>query len=435
MNKYQNNLRYFAWFRALFTSRFYYPVYTILFLDIGITIEEFALLNTFWAIVIVVAEVPSGALADTWGRKKLLVATSLLMIVEIGSLLVCPIGRTPWLLPLMVLNRLCSALAEASASGADEALAYDSLVLLDKESEWNKVLSKVSRFSSGFMLVAMLLGGLIYDQKVMGPYLPSEWIIKAPLVLNFITAILCFFVSLRFFECKKERKESFYKEIIGATKLTLETGKWILKSPVILITIIYGLCFDNVIRMFMTISNEYNRIIEIPIAMMGLVGASMSALGLFTPSIATYLTRKFSFKQNMIYLFIISTLSFYFLSKAYVYLGLIPSFVLGACFYILSFMLSYYINKNAPSEKRATVLSFKGLSFNLAYAFIGMVYASYLKYIKEFHSVSKDKSFIKGLEGFYVYLIITFIISYFLTNYISKKHGSCCNVLTSSGES
>jgi hypothetical protein len=59
-----SNVRRFIAFRAFFNARFYYPVFTILFLDYGLTIEQFALLNTVWAFTIVLAEVPSGALAD-----------------------------------------------------------------------------------------------------------------------------------------------------------------------------------------------------------------------------------------------------------------------------------------------------------------------------------------------------------------------------------
>ena len=37
-----SNARLFIWFRILFNCRFYYPVFTILFLDLGLSIGEFA---------------------------------------------------------------------------------------------------------------------------------------------------------------------------------------------------------------------------------------------------------------------------------------------------------------------------------------------------------------------------------------------------------
>lgn len=41
----EGNLRRFIIFRLLYTARFYYPVFTILFLDYGLTLEQFAILN------------------------------------------------------------------------------------------------------------------------------------------------------------------------------------------------------------------------------------------------------------------------------------------------------------------------------------------------------------------------------------------------------
>ena len=44
------NIRYFIAFKVFFNSRYYYPVFTILFLDFGLTLEQFALLNVAWAV-------------------------------------------------------------------------------------------------------------------------------------------------------------------------------------------------------------------------------------------------------------------------------------------------------------------------------------------------------------------------------------------------
>ena len=87
------NVRLFIAFRVFFNARFYYPVFTILFLDFGLTLEQFALLNAAWAASIVLLEVPSGALADTIGRRNLLVVTGILMVIEIALLCFAPLGN------------------------------------------------------------------------------------------------------------------------------------------------------------------------------------------------------------------------------------------------------------------------------------------------------------------------------------------------------
>ena len=122
------NVRCFTLFRMFFSARFYYPVYALLFLDYGLTLGQFGILNGIWAVTIVLLEVPSGALADTIGRRRLLVVAGLCMLFEMALLLVAPIGGG-WLFALFALNRVLSGAAEAAASGADEALAYDSLTI------------------------------------------------------------------------------------------------------------------------------------------------------------------------------------------------------------------------------------------------------------------------------------------------------------------
>ena len=39
------NVRRFIAFRVCFNARFYYPVFAVLFLDFGLTLEQFPLLN------------------------------------------------------------------------------------------------------------------------------------------------------------------------------------------------------------------------------------------------------------------------------------------------------------------------------------------------------------------------------------------------------
>ena len=119
------NIPLFIAFRVLFNARWYYPILAILFLDFGLTIDQYALLNVAWAVSIVCLEVPSGALADLIGRRRMLVLAAGLMVVEMTLLAVVQLGSS-WIFPVFLLNRILSGAAEACASGADESLAYDS---------------------------------------------------------------------------------------------------------------------------------------------------------------------------------------------------------------------------------------------------------------------------------------------------------------------
>ena len=150
------NLKFFICFRMFFNARFYYPVFAIYFLEHGLTWEQFGILNGIWAITIILLEVPSGSLADTLGRKRLLVLAGICMVLEMLALLFAPMDGSTWVFSLFAINRIISGVAEAAASEADEALAYDSLKEAGMEKEWGKVLEKAQRYTSLAFFFAMM---------------------------------------------------------------------------------------------------------------------------------------------------------------------------------------------------------------------------------------------------------------------------------------
>ena len=56
--------------------------------------------------------------------------------------------------------------------------------------------------------------------------------------------------------------------------------------------------------------------------------------------------------------------------------------MLSSVMYLLNFFVSYYLNLITDSHQRATVLSFKGLSYNLAYGLIGVLYSLLLAFLR-----------------------------------------------------
>ena len=183
----------------LFNARFYYPVYALIFLEHGLSWEDFGILNAIWALTIIILEVPSGALADTLGRKKLLVLAAICMVVEMVALLFAPMNGSEYVFLLFALNRIVSGLAEAAASGADEALAYDSLKEAGLEKNWGKALEKAQRFTSLAFFFAMMTGSAFYDSSFINSCLnglginfsiTAETAVKAPIFLTFISSLV-----------------------------------------------------------------------------------------------------------------------------------------------------------------------------------------------------------------------------------------------------
>ena len=65
------------------------------------------------------------------------------------------------------------------------------------------------------------------------------------------------------------------------------------------------------------------------------------------------------------------------------YLGLLPMMAVFVGMMLTSYFTSHYLNEITESHQRATVLSFKGLAFNAAYGFIGLVFAGLIQQFRK----------------------------------------------------
>jgi MFS family permease len=387
------NIRLFIAFRIFFNSRFYYPVFTILFLDYGLSIEQFALLNTVWAITIVCCEVPSGALADLLGRKRLLVLTSALMIFELSVIAFVPIISINVVFWAFFINRILSGLAEAMASGADEAIAYDSLVQDGNPDHWPKVLSLQMRLKALAGIISMTTGAMLYDPDVVNRFLAilgmsttvsQEVSMRFPIYLTLVLGFLSLWVTLGMKEVGEQRNKDpqpiSMATVRQAGKVTWQAGLWIMATPFAMAVILFGMMYDHVLRMVITLTSQYFRLIHLPEASFGLIMAMLSILGLLIPKLAEYMVVKFSPQQNCLWLGFITFLALWGLTGFVPYLGVIPMALVTIGLMLTAFFTSHYLNLVTSSEQRATVLSFKGLAFNLAYGIIGILFALLMQF-------------------------------------------------------
>jgi MFS family permease len=409
-----SNIRLFIAFRIFFNARFYYPVFTILFIDFGLTLSQFALMNAVWAATIVIMEVPSGALADIWGRRNLLIFASALMIIEMLLLCFVPRGYSSLLFTVFLINRVLSGTAEAAASGADEALAYDALKSVGNESQWRRVLAMQMRLRSIAAIIATTIGAAVYDPVFMQRVI--SWIgldirltightIRFPIYLTLCMAFITLFVTLRMRElnvttdddcgpmeqCGKSVKEIFSQ--------TLQAGRWILATPWALVVIAAGFLFDGIIRMVITLTSQYYRLIEIPEATFGLIGSLLAGLGLILPRIAVKMTDRFTPRMNLLSIATTTIIGLVGMSFFKPIIGLVPAIILFSGMYLNGFFISHYLNQITPSSHRATVLSFKGLSFNLFYGILGVLYSVLLAWMKPRTAVDHPGIDAQKLEG------------------------------------
>jgi MFS family permease len=424
----RRNTRCFIAFRLLFNARFYYPVFAIIFLDFGISLKQFALLNAIWAATIILAEVPSGALSDLFGRKKLLVGTAVLMVMEMSVWAFAPTGNPTLLFGLLAVNRVLSGLGEASASGSDEALVYESLENAGRKADWSRVLEIMTKWKSFAFVLAMIIGGFVYDSALLSKVtawfgydmmLDKRITLRLPLYLTLLTSVFCLITCLGFIETKEEHEHAGLS-VKDAFRKTLDAGRWIIKTPFALVVILAGAFADSMIRIFVTLGAEYYRLIQYPEYALGFIGAGLSMLNFVVAPASRKLVDRTSPGMVFGVISVLGITGFWGASLFIPLAGLLFVLFLYAAFSLTAFALSYYLNRVSDNAVRATVLSFKGMALNLGYGFIGLVYAGLLKYLENSRGVEPgDDLFIASTQYFTPWfavsslIIVVFTLFYF----------------------
>jgi MFS family permease len=99
-----------------------YSVYALLFADHGVDSGEISLLFIIWALTSFLFEVPSGAWADTFDRRRLLVLSAAIYAVGFAMWMVWQTFAG------FAVGFVCWGLSSALMSGTFESLVYDELV-------------------------------------------------------------------------------------------------------------------------------------------------------------------------------------------------------------------------------------------------------------------------------------------------------------------
>jgi MFS family permease len=146
------------------------------FYRIFITDKEVGILDGMAFAIGLIAEVPSGVLADKFGRDKM---AKLGQVLAGSGLLIQAFGSS--FVPFFV-GQAIMMIGVSFASGADEALFFDKLQFEQTSLDWRKLVTRSSQIALVGTTVALVVGAWLYT---INPRLP--WILTG---LAFISSTL-----------------------------------------------------------------------------------------------------------------------------------------------------------------------------------------------------------------------------------------------------
>ncbi|MEO5949159.1 MAG: MFS transporter, partial [Candidatus Saccharimonas sp.] len=175
---------------------------TLFLLNAGLSIFEAFLANAFFTLGMVLFEIPTGIVADSWGRRtSYLLGTVTLSASTIMYYLLWQAHSPFW---LWTIASMLLGLGFTFFSGAVEAWLIDALHYVNYKGRVESVFGKAQVVSGIAMLIGTLGGGLIAQFTTLGvPYLVRGGI----LLILFIVA----WVTLRDIGFVPERTERAFK--------------------------------------------------------------------------------------------------------------------------------------------------------------------------------------------------------------------------------
>lgn len=312
------------------------------FYRLFITDQQVGFLDGMAFTVGLLAEVPSGALADRFGRDKM---TKLGQVLVGGGLIFQALGSS--FMPFFV-GQVILLVGASFVSGADEALFFKQLNFERNSSDWRKLVTRGSQFGIASSVVATLIGGWLHT---INPRVP--W---------FITGAIFIASALVIFSVKETRVISNRKKLSVEIKHYLNNIKegfsqfrlpklWLYVPIIITVQGLFYTAGWGLLRMVLLDRFHFSPI--------------WGSVVVATSSVITVLILSFMHKhadrlseKRVIALISFSAVAGILLSVADI--GAWGYFVILALYageHILYPFMSEILNNHAPEKQRATVLS------------------------------------------------------------------------------
>ena len=336
----------------LLTNLWFVGAIWLYFYRIFITDQQVGLLDGFAFAIGLIAEVPSGALADRFGRDKMV---KLGQVLAGSGLLIQAFGSS--FIPFFV-GQAIMMVGVSFVSGADEALFFGKINFDRSSVNWRKLVTRGSQFALTGSLFAVVTGGLLYT---INPRIP--WILTG---LSFISsALLIWSIKDTRIERQAKKFSTEFREHLASIKsgfAQFRAPKLLLYIPIIIT--VQGLFYTagwGLLRLVLLDRFHFDPFWgSIVIATSSLITVGILAL-------------MHKYAENMSERRVVALISFgaaasLLLSLADIGIwGFFVIFALYAGEHVLYPFMSEVLNNRAPEDQRATVLSVASFLRTLPY--------------------------------------------------------------------
>jgi len=306
----------------------------------GISLFKVQVLQSWFMFWIFILEIPTGVVADHFGRKYSLAIGGI--IIAFAAILYGSVPR----FELFLLGEFLFAIAIAFMSGADDALLYDALKESDREKDSKKVFGRAKSFEYLAMFISAPLGGIV----------AAKFGLNAPMLFSCVPFLLAALIASLMNEPKRYQMTSESRRYLDIAKKGISFLRYHKKLRIIAIDgVLIAAAAYFVIWFYQTLLTRLN----VPVFYFGYFHAFLVATEIIITSNFVRLEKLFGSGKNFLKFGALAT------GTTFLLVAIIPNIFTIGLFLLMAGgfgltrieLMSAYMNKFIPSEQRATILS------------------------------------------------------------------------------
>lgn len=340
--RYHGNIRKMYIYRFLFDMYFISAVLVPFFIGWGgLKFSQIFYINAWFHLWSFLLEIPTGTVADFFGRKN-----SLILAPIVGILGAVVYTSYPHI-AVFLIGEVIWAVSYTLASGADVALLYDSLKETGETKRSKSIISRLESIKLSGIVIGALIGSVI--AKLINARVTFLFQI-VPLAISLIVALTLNEPPTT--ESGRVKKESYFK--ILSDGIRYFTRHDILKILTLDMVTVNGLSFMIIWFYQQLLINA-----GVDIIYFGIIHSAMAVGQIIIISKFAFFEKVFGSKKKLLgFTAVMAGLLFVLLGLTSWAPVVIPAIIFAAGFGLSRIPLfTSYMNKYIPSDKRATILS------------------------------------------------------------------------------
>lgn len=300
----------------------------------GITLGQVVLFEAVFAAVVVVGEVPTGMVADRFGRRASLVLGSVAVVAAFLAF-----GLSPFLWMLLVAYTLFG-LSETLFSGADSAMLFDSLKAAGREDEFTRWNGRLNALLTGAIALWTVVG------SIMVRWTP----LTTPILLSAALSFPAVVMAWRLREPPRDDERHSYLET-GRLALRNVARSRPLRSAIVLMAITtWSIALVSITQQIVIVRAG------LPVWSVGLFVAGQMAMAALGSALAHRFGNALSVRRTFLWMPLLSTLAL--LAAVPQSIWLYPVFIFPAFGWNVMWPhFAEYLSHRAPDSLRATTIS------------------------------------------------------------------------------